>query len=766
MPRYSERRGCNLLAVNECAQVAGKSSKTIKRWMKKPGVYVEYHQVPTSSGNSVRAAFIDPHTLPHGGTNLDVPPLAHGGTSRRDIDLTEGHANKSSSETQEKDTERENSQFTEGHKDSVPPLANEPLKSEPLKSSDCQVQIATESSDCQTREARSTQGKPAEVAEKGKSSDCQSDLAIRTPETSYEYDLEQAQTRLELLRPILAMKKQKRARAIAALAKAERVTPKTVYRWLEDFEQQGIKALGRKARRDQGKPRIPPHSYDLIVRGLVSNSVNASAKMVHRTLLRAAPSLMRYERGEQQVFVSASTVQRIKDDLLHDPHSRLLFYDADKKKEFLRTWAGAVYSAHANDMWQMDMTRCDTEVLWIDEAPDGTLSFDTQRPRIHYLIDVYSGCIPGLAFSRKEDQAQTDWAILNAIRPKQGPYAERYPIYGVPKRFYADNGKTYVSEHTHRYLAALGVEVFHSVPKTSHTRGKVERSFGSVHNFEKALPGYVGKDASERATEELKRLRKNTLAWAQRGFERDPGDGNRLLTINEYQSYVVAWLISDYHSLMVDGKSRLEHFQETAERQWLIDEADIFRAMAKRVQRRVEGNGMIRFNNRRWAIPDGSLISYQGLKVWALQDHIFGSERLLICFEDRFGKFNELGWAVPAPTIADSIEAQDYRRNSKAQAKRDLQRARESYGETADLNLRIPQVLAKEAAAVVEAVPPAQRARLAANNPSDPKDDLDPTDEFAQFLSETPKYGTDDPAEFFKASRAAIKSRHKGDKRE
>jgi putative transposase len=577
-----------------------------------------------------------------------------------------------------------------------------------------------------------------------------------------QMDLEVARRRLELLRPILQIPRQSRAPAVEELARAERVSARTVYRWIRTFQDQGLIGLADRPRADIGRPRVPPEAYAVIKHALVDNPVDTSAAMVHRTLLRAVPQLMEYERGGKTHRVSKSTVERIKRSMLDHPTERLLFYDADAKKEFLRTWSGSVLSTHANDMWQMDMTRCDVEVLWVPELEEGQVKCEVARPRIHSIIDVYSGCIPGLAFSREEDQTQTDLAILNALLPKRGDYADKYPVWGRPNIFYADNGKTYVSEQTHRSLADLGVEVRHSMPGTSNTRGKVERGFGTVHNFEKSLPGYVGTDATTRSTEELKRLRKNTLAWAERGFTQDPGWGNRLLTINEYQNAVLAWIIGEYHQWIVDGKSRLQHFLETvpARSQALPDEEELFLVMAHRIERTVRPNGMFRIENRLWMIPDGSLTTYQGLKVLVLKDQFAPAargQRRLVVYLDKFRKLTPIGWAVPASEVADSIESADYRRNSRAVARRQLNAAeadRRSLASGADLNLRVSTSLLKEAAATVELLPAVpQRARIAAVNPPDPREDL-PDDDFTRFLTEAPDYGTDDPHEFYRRSKA------------
>ena len=94
---------------------------------------------------------------------------------------------------------------------------------------------------------------------------------------------------------------------------------------------------------------------------------------------------------------------------------KLAFYDQKARKEYMRTYRGKVISNHANDMWQVDMTRCDIEVV----DPERDWAFF--RPRIQSFVDVYSGCIMGMSFSPQEDQPQVDIAFTYALTPKDRP---------------------------------------------------------------------------------------------------------------------------------------------------------------------------------------------------------------------------------------------------------------------------------------------------------------------------------------------------------
>lgn len=475
---------------------------------------------------------------------------------------------------------------------------------------------------------------------------------------------------------------------------------------------------GRKVRDDKGSLRLSADQYQLAVFGLVNNR-GASTRLLHRTLQRACG-----------LRISEATLRRFRDRLQADPRTRLMFTDADRRKEYLRTYAGQVFAAHANELWQLDMTRCDI-LVWDPETAR------VVRPRVHAIIDVYSGCIVSVLFSEREDQAQTDAVIGGALIAKPAPFTDAWPVFGTPTRLYMDNGKTYRSGHVHRYLGELGVEVVHSRPLVSHTRGKIERFFGTLHGYEKTMPGYCGANAKERATEEIRRLTRNTLAWVARGGERDPGWGERLLTLDEFRDRAVAAILSDYHDTVVGNKSRLEHFLETApaKTQRLYSQEDLVLTLARRTARTVNPDGSIRFGNRFWTVESGELANYVALEVLVLTNPALPEVPYLIAWQPKNGGLEIVGRAVLIPDRADSDEARALRANSKAAKKRELQRQTQQKRELLNPHLAIPNMQLEQVQAElnIAPLPPVAlpKARLEALRGAPAADDAD--DPFPEF---------------------------------
>lgn len=515
--------------------------------------------------------------------------------------------------------------------------------------------------------------------------------------------------------PVLITRSGSRERGeqVNAVAAARGVDVATVRGWVRRFEAEGLSGLQPQQRRDRGAFRLSQETLQLICAAIVTNPITTSSRKLHDTLLLAVPDAMMVRRGGRDHLVSYKTVDRIRDSLLAHPQLRLMLINADDRKEFLRTYMGRVIASHANSMWQLDMTRCD--VLVYDEEAD-----TIYRPRVQAIIDVFSGCIPGLSFSPDETQVQADLALFRALLPKNGPLASRYPIYGKPEKIYIDNGKTYSSEHFERVARELGIEMIHSRPYVSHTRGKIERFFGTLHTFERTLPGYVGYDAADRHTEELERLTVATRRWQDTG--RDPGEGRRLMTLREYQNAVLHWLIVDYHQHMEHGQTRLEWFTSSAPAHTLIefDLAELLIHFAHRTERVVRPDCTVQVDNVLWACEGGELGSYAGSRVLVLRDEMaLGPDLRMIAIRERAGHLRILGHATRAPDNALSIEAGDLRRANKLAKREALGLADEARASIADPALLVRRQHERQLPVVAVApLEPSARGRLSSVTPT------------------------------------------------
>jgi putative transposase len=659
MPYWSEQRKVNLLTVQECCQVFDKGVATIKRWLNKPSVYKEYAKQKHATGAS-RTLYVDPFTLgqpvppskiaPHGvspeSSMSDTVPF-HGVSPRSITDSTEYHGTNSPSGTLNLEFIPKNVKTTEYHSINDTPCPPNPLS--------------------------------------------QKNIHL------HANDLYNA------LKDVLNSDRGSEKHALVrAKAKELGLTERSVYRYIKRFQEKGMLGLAEnKGGFPKGKTRIPEEVRELVKSAYISNPAGANASQILRTLRRAVPEKATYIYRGQKTELNVQGILRIKKEMMQDPLMAVALMNEDQRKEFARVWQGGILVPHANHMWQMDMTRCDVLVVdpipLPDPLPKGRGRKAIYRPRIQAIIDVFSGAIPGVSFSQDESQVQADLAMRRALFPKKGRFADIYPIHGIPETLYIDNGKIYTSGHFEGYMKRLNVQVIHSTPRVSHTRGKIERFFGTLHSFEKTLPGYVGKDAQKRDSEAVLKLYAKTLKWLESGANpstADPMKGERLLTIDEYQNYVAAWLVGEYHATMIGGKTRTQHFIDTAPDSTtaLRNEDDLMYLMGKRETRKVL-NGEFKFKNESYWLPSGILATYpNGTEIVIIEDIFSLGNDIMVCRPEG-DLLTPLGIADLAPKNAATAEARAGRELKKAQkkfVKEQLQTLVERYQ---DQNLRVPTSL-------------------------------------------------------------------------
>lgn len=119
--------------------------------------------------------------------------------------------------------------------------------------------------------------------------------------------------------------------------------------------------------------------------------------------------------------------------------------------------------------------------------------------------------------------------------------------YGVPQKFYCDNGKVFHSGYLHMICAKLGVALIHSKPYDSPSRGKIERFFRTVRDM--FLPGisYDGELTLERLNEQFGRwLREQYSLNVHRGINDTPMD-RYLADVPNVKIRVISFLEAEHY---------------------------------------------------------------------------------------------------------------------------------------------------------------------------------------------------------------------------
>jgi putative transposase len=205
---------------------------------------------------------------------------------------------------------------------------------------------------------------------------------------------------------------------------------------------------------------------------------------------------------------------------------------------------------------------------------------------LHAIIDDATRYIVAARFHLAEDTRSLLDDLMLAIRR-----------FGIPKRFYTDNGAAFRSRHLRMVAAKLGVSLPHTPPYTPRGRGKIERFFRSVRE------GFLnGRDRTS-----LDKLNTDLAAW-----------------INQYHHSPHRTLgMSPLDRKLTDTGSELKQIAPTQ------NINDLFRMEQIK---RIGSDGCVRMFNKRFEIPDalpGSLVTVYYLP-WS-QDYILaGPDKIFV----------------------------------------------------------------------------------------------------------------------------------------
>lgn len=221
-----------------------------------------------------------------------------------------------------------------------------------------------------------------------------------------------------------------------------RLSPETIRKWLTRYRQGGLPALADKPRKDKGKHAIPQKIIDtmhtlrqahprwttmLIFKHMLENNIWNGRRPSRSTLYRFAKA----------------------HNLVRDPHRR----------------AGANCRSFAFDtfgqLWTADFLH----------GPKIRQGRYRKKTYLHVILDDSSRYAVSGSFYLSEKVESLICDMMGAVRR-----------FGIPQRFYTDNGACYTSRHLKIVCARLGMQLVHTPPYRPQGRGKVERFFRTVRD--------------------------------------------------------------------------------------------------------------------------------------------------------------------------------------------------------------------------------------------------------------------------------------------
>ena len=221
-----------------------------------------------------------------------------------------------------------------------------------------------------------------------------------------------------------------------------RFSYRTFKKWLHKYRRFGYEGLKPLSRGDKGKSRkIEPRLQEQIKKLCGEYNFKTISNLYRMLLADEIIEVDDFTEATLRNFLKANQIQ----------------FEAVEKKA-----RKAFEVPHIN-------------ILWTADFMHGPYVRDGKRKVKSYLcaiIDDHSRLITGALFYLAESSLSLQKTLKQAVM-----------TYGIPQKFYCDNGKVFVSGYIHMVCAKLGTALIHSKPYDSPSRGKIERWFRTVRDM-------------------------------------------------------------------------------------------------------------------------------------------------------------------------------------------------------------------------------------------------------------------------------------------
>jgi len=219
------------------------------------------------------------------------------------------------------------------------------------------------------------------------------------------------------------------------------LSPETLRKWLYRFQTGGLPALANQARCDKGRFQIPEKLVDGLMEARQKNLCWSTQLILELMLQRKLWNGENPSRSTLYRFVKAHNLGR--DPRAQPQPVRAFAYDA------------------FGQLWMADFMH----------GPKLRVGRHKRKTYLHVIMDDSSRYVVKGCFLFSEGVESLIGELEAAIRR-----------FGLPHRFYVDNGAAYSSHYLRIVCARLGVQLIHTPPYRPQGRGKGERFFRTVRD--------------------------------------------------------------------------------------------------------------------------------------------------------------------------------------------------------------------------------------------------------------------------------------------
>lgn len=222
---------------------------------------------------------------------------------------------------------------------------------------------------------------------------------------------------------------------------------RTFKKWLHIYRTSGYEGLKPSRRSDRGQSRkISLNTRELIVHLCAEYEFKTISNLYRYLISENIIEHKNFTEVTLRNFLKANNISFESKDIGHS----------------VRRPRKAFEVPHINILWTADFMHGP----YINEGKKKLKTY------LCAIIDDFSRLITGAYFYTEESSLALQKTLKQAVL-----------TYGIPQRFYCDNGKVFSSGYIHMVCAKLGTALIHSKPYDSPSRGKIERFFRTVRDM-------------------------------------------------------------------------------------------------------------------------------------------------------------------------------------------------------------------------------------------------------------------------------------------
>jgi len=401
----------------------------------------------------------------------------------------------------------------------------------------------------------------------------------------------EVQQRIEIIQSLISAEGTERyGKLQQQAAKRLGITICSLQRLVKRWREQGLSALLKQARVDQGAIKISSEWQEFIFKTYREGNRGSCRMTPAQVMLRVRARAQ--ELGVEKYPKRTTVYSILKAHIEKVQQKRSLGWRGDRLT--LHTREGlAIAIEWSNQVWQVDHTRAD--VLVVDQS--GEL---LGRPWLTIVVDTYSRCIMGMHLGfDAPSSAVVCLALRHGILPKQ--YSSGYELrgiwgtYGLPQYLYTDGGKDFRSQHLEQVVTELGIVL--CLRRKPSDGGIVERPFGTFNTqFFSTLPGYVSSNVETRSP---------------------AAETEACLSLLQLEQLLVRYVVDHYNAAIdarMGDQSRIGRWEAGRIAQLpLLGERELDLCLMRRERRSVYRSGYVQFAHLRY--QGEHLAAYAGESV-------------------------------------------------------------------------------------------------------------------------------------------------------